>query len=397
MNQQISATIVADSIGPKGDRITTFLLVFPRSILAELNTHRMFSRNSASSRAIPFKKMIKAIQDDPFIPIAWQKDHSGMQGTEYTTEQAYIDAKRGAWLSASKSAIQHAKNLNTNLKKITYGDSSTSLHTFTSNNNAEEVEDTGVTKQICNRLLEAFMWHTCLVTATEFENFFSLRCPQYYFEPSNTYYRSKKDWIKEFNQIENGIQITPENNNVDWYKLNKGQAEIHMMALAEAMYDAYNEGKPQELKAGEWHIPYQDKIDEIQIMNMYDDTNGDPEKFSKGANQSLLDIVHDTKIAISTAMCARTSYTTVGDEKEVSYERLIEIHDGMYNQNPFHASPFEHIAQAMNNEEYFDYNKGRRTSKTDLFPQSAIGWCDNFKGFISYRHIVERERRNHGT
>jgi hypothetical protein len=375
MNQQISATIVADSIGPKGDRITTFLLVFPRFILAELNTHRMFSRNSASSRAIPFKKMIKAIQDDPFIPIAWQKDHSGMQGNEYFTDGYAIENLRRAWKEARDVQIELATAINVG------------AHTL----------GVPVTKQVSNRLLEAFMWHTALVTSTEFENFFSLRCPQYYFEPSNTYYRSKKDWIKEFNQIENGIQITPENNNVDWYKLNKGQAEIHMMALAEAMWDAYNAGKPQELKAGEWHIPYQEKIDEIQIMNMYDDTNGDPEKFSEGANQSLLDIVHDTKIAISTAMCARTSYTTVGDEKEVSYERLIQIHDGMYNQNPFHASPFEHIAQAMNNEEYFDYNKGRRTSKTDLFPQTAIGWCDNFRGFISYRHIVERERRNHGT
>ena len=54
--KKIEAKIVADSINPQGDRITTYLLTFPRFILAELNTHRVFSKNSASSRAIPFEK-----------------------------------------------------------------------------------------------------------------------------------------------------------------------------------------------------------------------------------------------------------------------------------------------------------------------------------------------------
>ena len=82
----IQARILADSISERGDRITTYLLTFPRIILAEFNTHRAFSRNSASSRAIPFKKMVESVQTNPFIPIAWQKDHKGMQGTEYLSE-----------------------------------------------------------------------------------------------------------------------------------------------------------------------------------------------------------------------------------------------------------------------------------------------------------------------
>ena len=69
----ISAEIVADSIDPRGNRITSVLLTYPRFIHSELLTHRMFSRNSASSRAIPFAKMVKMVQKDPFIPIAWQK------------------------------------------------------------------------------------------------------------------------------------------------------------------------------------------------------------------------------------------------------------------------------------------------------------------------------------
>jgi hypothetical protein len=79
----IKAQILADSKNPYGDRLTTMLVTFPRIILAEFNTHRMFSRNSASSRAIPFNKMIKAIEDNPFVPLGFQKDHKGMQGTEY--------------------------------------------------------------------------------------------------------------------------------------------------------------------------------------------------------------------------------------------------------------------------------------------------------------------------
>lgn len=67
----IKAEIIADSLNLQGDRLTTFKVTFPRYILAELNTHRAFSRNSASSRTIPFKKMVKMVEDNPFIPIAW--------------------------------------------------------------------------------------------------------------------------------------------------------------------------------------------------------------------------------------------------------------------------------------------------------------------------------------
>jgi hypothetical protein len=74
---------IADSKNEFGNRLTTFVLTFPRIVLAEFNTHRMISKNSASSRAIPFKKMLKMVQENPFIPIKWMKDHSGMQGNEY--------------------------------------------------------------------------------------------------------------------------------------------------------------------------------------------------------------------------------------------------------------------------------------------------------------------------
>ena len=71
---KISAEVVADSIDPRGNRLTSVLVVMPRIIIAEINTHRMLSKNTSSSRAIPFKKMVEAVVNDPFTPIAWQKE-----------------------------------------------------------------------------------------------------------------------------------------------------------------------------------------------------------------------------------------------------------------------------------------------------------------------------------
>ena len=154
--KKIEAKIIADSLSPQGHRITSYLLTYPRFIHSELMTHRMFSRNSASSRAIPFEKMLKMVEEDPFIPIAWQKNHKGMQGNEYYD---YIKAFEltDDWLEARNNAVNLAKKLN---KK-------------------------SVTKQLCNRLLEPFMWHTTLVTATELSNFLSLRLPIYEIDLDN--------------------------------------------------------------------------------------------------------------------------------------------------------------------------------------------------------------------
>src|SRR5690606_22823686 len=121
----------------------------------------------------------------------------------------------------------------------------------------------GTTKQLCNRLLEPFMWHTVIVTATEWENFFALRCPRY--RSYNKHYRSRKDVmqyadIQDFEDYRNFSEL-------DWLMRNEGQAEIHMMKIAEMMWDAYNESEPIRLKAGEWHIPFRDKIDMEKVVD----------------------------------------------------------------------------------------------------------------------------------
>lgn len=141
-----SAKILADHLAPCGKRIVTFEVTFPRIVLAEFNTHRMFSRNSASSRAIPVEKMLARIEADPFIPTYWGKNQKGMQADVELTPKEQDEA-RFAWLAAKGRAVDWAKTL----------------------------LDLGVHKQITNRLLEPFLWHTVIVTATEYDNFFALR------------------------------------------------------------------------------------------------------------------------------------------------------------------------------------------------------------------------------
>ena len=156
------AEIKAHSIDERGNELLTVSCTFPRIIVAEMNTHRMLSKNTSSSRAIPFEKMVQSVEQNPFIPIAWQKNHKGMQGNEYFTDSHLIESAEFCWLSARDEAVLNAKLLN-----------------------GSEV---GVTKQLCNRLLEPFMWTTMLITGPVkggWDNFHSLRNPIYEIDLDN--------------------------------------------------------------------------------------------------------------------------------------------------------------------------------------------------------------------
>lgn len=142
----ISAEIVADSISPSDKRITSFVCTFPRFILAEFNTHRMFSRNAASSRAIPTKKFIEKIEQYPVMPVHWGKNQSGMQAFSEISPSD-IPVAETIWLQARDKMIFCAK----------------------------ELQSLNVHKQIINRLLEPWFSVTVIVTATDYDNFFKLR------------------------------------------------------------------------------------------------------------------------------------------------------------------------------------------------------------------------------
>ena len=379
MKTVIKAEIVAHSINEQGDELISVLATFPRIILAEVNTHRMLSKNTSSSRAIPFNKMVESVKNDTFIPIAWQKSHSGMQGTEYF-DDGNVESLIQDWLRARDQAISSA--------------------TF--------LTETGATKQLANRLLEPFMWTTMLITGPKsgWDNFFHLRCPSYTFHTEESekdfVFRSKKDVITKFGEsewVEDGFDKPLKSlTELDWLKVNYGQAEIHMMALAECIWDAYNESTPKQLKAGEWHIPFVDKMDFMKLGEA-----------SAGyyTNGGKLLTPSTSAVAVSTSLAARTSYTVVGEEKEIDYEALIGLHDRLLAQDPPHSSPLEHCARAMTMDEYRGNIKGKinlindrefqtkfsaitgYTPLSGACEEKALGWCNNFKGFIPYRYLVD--------
>lgn len=142
-----SARVLLDSVSPLGVRLTTLEVTFPRFVLAEFNTHRIFSRNSASSRAIPTAKLIERVEQDPVLPLEWGRNKAGMSANDMLSA-GEADAAQRVWLRARDDAIAHAR----------------------------ELLDLKVHKQELNRILEPFLWHTVIVTATQWNNFFELRC-----------------------------------------------------------------------------------------------------------------------------------------------------------------------------------------------------------------------------
>lgn len=140
-----SARVIADSISRHGVRLTTLEVRMHRFVLAEFNTHRAFSRNSASSRAIPVSKIMRRMTDEPVFPLVWASEQKGMQGGAEVDDTL---AARKIWLSARNVAMQYAIQL----------------------------QELGVHKSIVNRLLEPFMAHTVIVTATDWSNFWTQRC-----------------------------------------------------------------------------------------------------------------------------------------------------------------------------------------------------------------------------
>lgn len=142
----ISAKVILESVNDYGDRLTTFELVFPRFILPQFNTHRAFSRNAASSRAIPTTRLIQEVIDNPVIPVKFGKNQAGMQaGDEVEDREEAIRI----WLAARDSAVERA----------------------------QELHEADVHKEVVNRILEPFAWARVVMTTSDegLFNFFHLR------------------------------------------------------------------------------------------------------------------------------------------------------------------------------------------------------------------------------
>jgi thymidylate synthase ThyX len=142
----ITAKIIKDSVNEAGVRLTTFELEYPRFILAEVNTHRMLSKNSASSRAIPFKKMMEKILTEPAMPVFWGANQPGMSASN-ELEGTKLEAAKASWAEAMKRAIEASIVL----------------------------DQLGLHKQILNRIAEPWQRMKTVVTGTEWANLLWLR------------------------------------------------------------------------------------------------------------------------------------------------------------------------------------------------------------------------------
>jgi hypothetical protein len=142
----ISAKIIAHSIAPNGQLIVTWELEYQRFIHGEFMTHRLFSRNAASSRAIPVKTIIAAVREATAMPIHWGANQPGMQASHELEGDALASVQR-MWQEAAFDAAR----------------------------NAEIMDKYGAHKQIANRILEPFQTMKTVMTATCMDNFFWLR------------------------------------------------------------------------------------------------------------------------------------------------------------------------------------------------------------------------------
>ena len=278
----ISARIVADSISQQGVRLTTMHLRYPRFIHAEVMTHRVFSRNARSSRAVPISKMIEEVIDDPVIPLHWGAAQNGMQAYEECKNWVEINipyfiskpgnseegewenhfditSRENAWLLAHQQVVDIAQGFNR----------------------------AGYHKQVVNRLLEPFMHIDVLVTATSWENFFALR--------------------------------------------DHHAAEPHIQMLSRAMKKAMADSVPNILVPGEWHLPYVSE-DDLETKEVFDE---DLEMMLPGKPISQRET-----IKLSVARCARISYAPFDGEGSV--DKDIALADRLLADG--HFSPLEHQA-----------------------------------------------------
>jgi hypothetical protein len=266
----------------------------------------MFSRNASSSRAIPVAKMIEDLRRDPAMPVYWGSNKPGMQAGEELSKTDRCSAKI-IWLQAMDGAIKEVERL------VKFG-----LH-----------------KQIANRILEPWAHINVVVTATDYENFFALRCHE------------------------------------------DAQPEIKM--LADQMRQLLSEATPVLLQPGEWHLPYYRPEEDDEGIHAY--IAAQPAEDTDNISRpSILELQR----RVSVARCARVSYLT-HDGRPTSVDEDLALFERLLGSQPLHASPAEH--QATPDEPLYGFSINE--------PQIA-GWENqylhgNLNGWIQYRKTLEGE------
>jgi hypothetical protein len=285
--------ILASKNAHTGVILYTWVLTYPRTILAEFNTHRMMSRNTASSRAVPSKKMRKSIMDVPFVPYVWGSAQKGMQGGAeiYGWRRALGKA---IWRGARYPAVA----ANWALEKL------------------------GFHKQIGNRLIEPWQWTEQVVTATDVNNILLLR--------------DHKDAEPHFQILARQMR----------YQVERTQQTFAAFALWNSGVFFTPNGGPtlQILNKGEWHLPFIDLSDwdEAELATFH----------WKDMPDEQMNLIIGRLLKISAARCARVSYYLPENGKTSTYDRDRELHDRLVEAKPRHMSPVEHQATPTREDVY---------------------------------------------
>lgn len=316
----IKATVLAHSISQAGVELITYELEYPRLILAELNTHRMLSRNSFSSRAVPFEKMIQQLSGRP---VRFGANQAGMQdkGEDYNAPV------RGTWGEAPVSPEMAWED---------YRDQSIRA--------AKAFKEAGYHKQVYNRLLEPFQMMKTVISGTEWSNF--------------------------------------------WWLRDDEAADPTIAELARCMREAKEASTPNELKPGQWHLPYMDW--------MMDDDGEQVFFLKKGEsyNDGITIITLDQALKISCARCAAVSYRNEG----YGLEKSVELYDRLVGSDKKHASALEHCATPMKEMEFqVEYEVNVPTDPSTWeegishMDKKGNLWSGNFRGFIQHRKTIKGE------
>jgi hypothetical protein len=317
------AKIIADSITDDGHRLVTVEAGCWRPVLAEQNTHRVLSRNSASMRAIPVQKILDRFRDDPMLPAEWGAERPGMQ--------------QGPPLEGLALAEAH----------ILWGD----LHDYTAERiqryldenplkdaDGNDIEGaTRLHKGLLNRWMEVGLQQVQIITGTQWDGYFWQRC--------------------------------------------HAAADKNIRLMAEAIQEAVAKSEPTLLPKDWWHLPYfgasggfeddWDRLKEWCVANVdgIEEWEGyyEARKWAK---------------KVSAGRCARVSLLNQDGRRDIEndlllYDRLADRSDDPVN--PPHASPLEHVATPWPyNQQYVLLPNNK-----SMGPLPRLG---NFVGWRQMRH-----------
>lgn len=328
----ISVQVIADSISSYRKRLTTILATYPRFIHAEVMTHRVFSRNASSSRAIPFVKLRDEILSGTAMPIHWGKNQPGMQAFEEHDALVKLPSYMGGTEVLPKLAWEMTAGIAMDI--------------------ASSFWDAGYHKQIVNRLVEPFSHIHVVITSTEWDNFFGLRCHP--------------------------------------------DAQPEIRELADQIKAAMDESTPVHLEKGEWHLPFVTDADWQEAVLVAADNaalisveESEPVETMHHDDTDVLKIL----LKVSSARCARTSYRTF-DGKVSTVAADVALCDKLTKSRPIHSSPFEHQGTPDEKREVMKVYRDEMGNWDMKYATITDEWAEqekhgNLVGFIQHRKVLE--------